>query len=84
MHGEVDGERKSDTGGELDPPNVGIAAPVFAADGEVLGSVSFVTLDKRWALLDQEQLIEILRDGARRITQAIALVSSPKPQRKAA
>jgi DNA-binding IclR family transcriptional regulator len=72
------------TGGELDPPNVGIAAPVFAADGEVLGSVSFVTLDKRWALLDQDQLVAILRDGARRITQAIALVSSPKPQRKAA
>ena len=72
------------TGGELDPPNVGIAAPVFAADGEVLGAVSFVTLDRRWAILDQAQLVEILRDGARRITQAIAAVSSPGPQRKAA
>jgi DNA-binding IclR family transcriptional regulator len=72
------------TGGELDPPNVGIAAPVFAADGEVLGSVSFVTLDRRWALLDQAQLVDILREGARRITQAVAAVSSPRPQRKAA
>lgn len=72
------------TGGELDPPNVGIAAPVFAADGDVLGSVSFVTLDRRWALLDQAQLVAILVEGARRISTAIAAVSSPRPQRKAA
>lgn len=72
------------TGGELDPPNVGIAAPVFAADGEVFGSLSFVTLDRRWALLDQAQVVGILLDGARRITQAVALVSGPQPQRKAA
>ncbi len=63
---------------------MGVAAPVFAADGEVFGSLSFVTLDKRWALLDQAQLVGILLDGARRITQAVALVSSPRPQRKAA
>ncbi len=65
------------TGGELDPPNVGMAAPVFAADGEVIGSLTFVTLDKRWALLDQPQVIGLLRAGAREITEAIARASPP-------
>lgn len=75
------------TGGELDPPNVGVAAPVFAADGDVIGSISFVTLNKRWALIDQPQLIAILCDGAERITRAIAsAVAHPAraPRREAA
>jgi DNA-binding IclR family transcriptional regulator len=63
--------------GELDPQNVGTAAPVFAADGEVLGSLTLVTLDKRWALLDQPRVIALLRDGAQRISAAIAEVSHP-------
>lgn len=63
--------------GELDPPNVGNAAPVFGPDGEVLGSLTFVTLDKRWALLDREQVIALLREGARDITAAIARTSHP-------
>jgi DNA-binding IclR family transcriptional regulator len=63
--------------GELDPPNVGTAAPVFAADGEVLGSLTFVTLDKRWALLDRDQVIALLREGARQITDAIGKTSHP-------
>jgi DNA-binding IclR family transcriptional regulator len=66
------------TGGELDPPNVGVAAPVFAADGEVLGSLTLVTLDKRWALLDQAQVIALLREGARAISEAIARTSHPE------
>lgn len=63
--------------GELDPPNVGNAAPVFGPDGEVLGSLTFVTLDKRWALLDREQVIALLRAGAQEITAAIARTSHP-------
>jgi DNA-binding IclR family transcriptional regulator len=63
--------------GELDPPNVGNAAPVFGPDGEVLGSLTLVTLDKRWRLLDQKQVIGLLRDGAREITEAIARTSHP-------
>ncbi len=69
------------TGGELDPPNVGIAAPVFGADDEVIGSLTLVTLDKRWALADQPQVIDLLRAGAREITAAIALASSPAAPR---
>lgn len=65
------------TGGELDPPNVGMAAPVFAADGEVIGSLTLVTLDKRWALADQPQVIGLLRAGASEITDAIARSSPP-------
>jgi DNA-binding IclR family transcriptional regulator len=60
------------TGGELDPPNVGIAAPVLAADGEVIGSLTLVTLDKRWALADQPQVIALLCAGAREIGEALA------------
>jgi DNA-binding IclR family transcriptional regulator len=63
--------------GELDPPNVGNAAPFFAADGEVLGSLTLVTLDKRWALSDREQVIALLREGAQEITDAIARTSHP-------
>lgn len=63
--------------GELDPPNVGNAAPVFGPDGEVLGSLTFVTLDKRWALLDRKQVIALLRAGAQEITAAIARTSHP-------
>jgi hypothetical protein len=36
-----------------------------------------VTLDKRWALLDQPRVIALLRDGAQRISAAIAEVSHP-------
>ena len=50
---------------------------MFAADGEVLGSLTFVTLDKRWALLDREQVIALLREGAQQITDAIARTSHP-------
>lgn len=60
------------TGGELDPPNVGVAVPVFAGDAEVLGSLSLVTLDRRWELLDREQLIAVLRDAGALISSAIA------------
>jgi len=58
--------------GELDPPNIGIAVPVFAADGEVLGSLSLVTLIKRWELLDREQIVGVLREAGSRISAAIA------------
>jgi len=58
--------------GELDPPNIGIAVPVFAAGGEVLGSLSLVTLIKRWELLDREQIVGVLREAGSRISAAIA------------
>jgi DNA-binding IclR family transcriptional regulator len=58
--------------GELDPPNLGIAVPVFAADGEVLGSMSLVTLIKRWDLLDRERIVAMLREAGARISAAIA------------
>ncbi len=65
------------SGGEIDPPNVGIAAPVFDSDGEILGSLTFVTLMHRWELLDRERHIALLRDGAARISAAIAEVPRP-------
>jgi len=58
--------------GELDPPNIGVAVPVFAARGEVLGSLSLVTLIKRWELLDREQIVALLREAGGRISEAIA------------
>jgi DNA-binding IclR family transcriptional regulator len=72
--------------GELDPPNIGIAVPVFAADGEVLGSLSLVTLIKRWELLDREQIVAVLREAGARISAAIAdpgVLAQPRgPERR--
>jgi DNA-binding IclR family transcriptional regulator len=65
------------TGGELDPPNIGIAAPVYDDGGAVLGSLTFVTLKRRWEILDQKQLVELLQGGARRISSAIAHLGAP-------
>lgn len=60
------------THGELDPGRVGLSAPVFAADGEVIGSIGLVlsesSLDAgKVAKAVQDQVI----DAGKRVTEAM-------------
>jgi DNA-binding IclR family transcriptional regulator len=69
------------TKGELDPGRVGVSAPVFGPDGEILGSIGLVLserdLNKRKGLLMQLQL-KVARAGGE---LSGALKESDGPQR---
>jgi DNA-binding IclR family transcriptional regulator len=62
--------------GELDLTNVGVAAPVFNAEGEVGGALVLVLSDTRFQIADRNLLIETLRSAAGNITQRIAVQGS--------
>ncbi|MES2538481.1 MAG: IclR family transcriptional regulator C-terminal domain-containing protein [Pseudomonadota bacterium] len=51
---------------------VGLGAPVFAANGKVLGSITFAIPDKNFRTLDEGTVRGIIIDAGRRITELIA------------
>lgn len=57
--------------GELDPHNAGIAVPVLASDGQVLGSMCIVVPRKRFDLVNRERLVETAREAAARMSELI-------------
>lgn len=63
--------------GELDAGFAGVAAPVFTADGEILGSVIAALSRQRLATTDLDRLVELVRAGAQRISDGIALIGRP-------
>ena len=68
------------TFGELDVGRVGISAPVFSADGEILGSVSLVVAER---VLRTDGLLEKLtrdvENSGKALTDAIRTGSQSKP-----
>jgi DNA-binding IclR family transcriptional regulator len=60
--------------GELDPGYVGVAAPVFAADGDVLGSVIAALSRSRLAVTDVDRLTGRIRAAGHSISLRLAEV----------
>ena len=58
--------------GELDPGYVGVAAPVFAADGDILGSVIAALSRTRLAITDIDRLIGRIRAAGQTISLRLA------------
>jgi DNA-binding IclR family transcriptional regulator len=58
--------------GELDPGFVGVAAPVFAPDGEILGSVIAALTRHRLGITDLDRLIAKIEGGGQQISQRVA------------
>lgn len=59
--------------GELDPDRVGIAAPVFRGDRVVSGSLCLVLSAVRYETANRGLLLEMLADGAARISRTLAV-----------
>jgi DNA-binding IclR family transcriptional regulator len=57
--------------GELDPPNVGIAAPVFGADGEVVSSLAAVMNESQYQVVDKDLLVKTIVAAASRLSESI-------------
>lgn len=64
--------------GELDADFVGIAAPVFNADGEILGSVIAALSRARLGITDLDLLIGLITSAGRRISSDIELIGHPR------
>lgn len=60
------------TSGELNRGLTGIAAPVFDADGAVLGSLTVVGRADRFALFREEAIARMVCDAARRVTEKVS------------
>jgi DNA-binding IclR family transcriptional regulator len=58
--------------GELDPGFVGVAAPVFAPDGEILGSVIAALTCHRLGITDLDRLIAKIKGGGQQISERVA------------
>jgi len=63
--------------GELDADFAGVAAPVFTADGEILGSVIMALSRQRLGMTDLQRLIGLAKSGGQRISEGIALLERP-------
>jgi DNA-binding IclR family transcriptional regulator len=61
--------------GELDPHVIGIAAPIFADEKRVFGSLTLILSKSRYDLLDKERILGALLDASRRITSALGRLS---------
>lgn len=58
--------------GELDPGYVGVAAPVFSADGDVLGSVIAALSRQRLAVTDLDRLTNRIRAAGQTVSLRLA------------
>ena len=61
--------------GELDPHVIGIAAPIFAEDERILGSLTLIVSKLRYKLMDQTRLVELVLEASRRTTLALGRLS---------
>lgn len=64
--------------GELDAAFAGFAAPVFNAEGEVLGSVIAALSRTRLGITDLDRLVELITAAGRRISADIELIGHPR------
>jgi DNA-binding IclR family transcriptional regulator len=65
--------------GELDPHVIGIAAPIFADDKRVLGSLTLIIGKQRYEEIDKQQLLQSVLRASRRITHALNRLSDSTP-----
>ena len=53
------------------------AAPVFRADGEILGSVIAVLSVQRLGITDLDRLVGLVKSGGQRISDAVGQIGRP-------
>jgi DNA-binding IclR family transcriptional regulator len=58
--------------GELDPANVGVAAPILGEGGEARGSLVLILSETRYQIADKPLLLDTLKGAAARISERIA------------
>ena len=63
--------------GELDADFAGVAAPVFTADGEILGSLIMALSRQRLGTTDLDLLVRLAKSAGQRISEGIALIDRP-------
>ncbi len=63
--------------GELDAGFVGVAAPVFTAEGDVLGSVVAALSRQRLGITDLDRLVELIKSAGKTITEGISRIGRP-------
>lgn len=64
--------------GELEPQLAAAAAPLFGAEENVVGAIALVASTKRFAVLDEEIIVNLVCQAAERIT--LLLSKLPRPQ----
>lgn len=64
--------------GELDSHVIGIAAPIFAEDERILGSLTLIVSKVHYKIMDQTRLIELVLEASRRTTAALSRISKSK------
>ncbi|MCC6006206.1 MAG: IclR family transcriptional regulator [Rhodobacteraceae bacterium] len=63
--------------GELDPGYASAAVPVFTPDGRILGSIAAAMSRERFELVRTDRMVEVLKQGAQRITSGLLAVGWP-------
>ena len=58
--------------GELDPSNVGIAAPIVSAEGDVHESLVLILSETRYQTADKPLLLQTVKAAAAQISKQIA------------
>jgi IclR family transcriptional regulator, KDG regulon repressor len=58
---------------------VGIAAPFFEGEGNVIGSVGFLIPEFRWASAPQDAVVQALVDAAARLSRQLGYAGAPGP-----
>lgn len=58
--------------GELDPGNIGVAAPVVATAVTLPAALAIVMTEQRFAIADRAMTIAVVREGAARISTALS------------
>ena len=65
--------------GELDPGVIGIAAPIFMDDKNVLGSLTLIVTKQRYQMLDHKYAVDLVLDTSRRVSKALSQLSETVP-----
>jgi len=65
------------TSGELNRGLTGIAAPVFDADGAILGSLTVIGRSDRFALFREEAIAQMVSEAARKVTDKVSRARAP-------
>jgi DNA-binding IclR family transcriptional regulator len=68
--------------GELDPHVMGIAAPIFADDKRVLGSLTLIISKQRYEKMDKRQPLDAVLRASHRITHSLSHLSDARRGRR--
>jgi len=70
--------------GELDSGVIGIAAPIFMDDKNVLGSLTLIITKQNYQMVDKKYAVELVLDTSRRVSQALSQLTETGPTQQTA